>query len=388
MKGKISMRIAFDVQLFLKGEKTGIAWCADNLIKELLKDSSNEYLLNYFETSQARRKLNELDAYRKKGCLDNACKYFDDILYKMLWSILPISYSIFFGKHSQITQFFNYSIPPGVKGKKVTIIYDLAYKAIPETVRKKTRRWLELTVPKSCRRADKIITISEFSKSEIIKYLQVEEEKITVMPLGVNENLFHSGYKFAQIQSIKEKYKIEGQYFLYLGTLEPRKNIERIIDAYSCYVQRNHTIDVPHLVIAGRKGWMYDSIFDKVKHLKLEEKVIFTGYVLEEETPILMCGAKCFIFASLYEGFGMPVIEAMSCGTPVITSNTTSLDEVSGEAAMKVNPLNVIEITKAMEAFSDEGTRNEYRIKGFIHSSKYTWKAAASILTSVYHELQ
>jgi glycosyltransferase involved in cell wall biosynthesis len=382
------MRIAFDVQLFLKGEKTGIAWCADNLIKELSQDSKNEYQLNYFETIQARKKLSELDAYRRKGCMDNACKYFNDILYKILWSIVPISYSMFFGKQAQITQFFNYSIPPGVKGKKVTIIHDMAYKAIPDTVRKKTRKWLELTVPKSCDRADRIITVSEFSKSEIIKYLHIEEDKITVMPHGVNSNLFHSEYKLSQIQSVKEKYKIEGKYFLYLGTLEPRKNIERIIEAYSCFIERNQTMDVPSLVLAGRKGWMYDSIFEKVKQLELEDKVIFTGYVLEDEAPILMCGARCFIFASLYEGFGMPVIEAMSCGTPVITSNTTSLDEVGGKAAMKVNPLSVIEITKAMEAFSDESTLNEYRIKGFNHASKYTWKAAASILANVYHELQ
>lgn len=388
MKGKISMRIAFDVQLFLKGDKTGIAWCADNLIKELSRDNYNEYQLNYFETNQARGKLNELDAYRENGCIDNACKYFNDILYKLLWSLVPISYSMFFGKQAHITQFFNYSIPPGVKGKKVTIIYDMAYKAIPETVRKKTRRWLELTVSKSCKRADRIITISKFSKSEIIKYLHVEEDKIVIIPLGVNSSLFHSEYKFDQIQSVKNKYHIEGQYFLYLGTLEPRKNVERIVEAYSYFVERNYSIDVPYLVLAGRKGWLYDSIFEKVKKLNIEDKIIFTGYVLESETPILMCGAKCFIFPSLYEGFGMPVIEAMSCGTPVITSNTTSLDEVSGEAAIKVNPFNIIEITGAMEAVMEESTFDKYRIEGLKHARKYTWKEAASILANVYNELK
>ncbi|WP_395546973.1 MULTISPECIES: glycosyltransferase family 4 protein [unclassified Lacrimispora] len=381
------MRIAFDVQLFLKGDKTGIAWCADNLIKELSEDNNNEYQLNYFKTYQARGKLNELEVYRKNGCIDNACKYFNDALYKLLWNIVPISYSVFFGKQAQITQFFNYSIPPGVKGKKVTIIYDMAYKAIPQTVREKTRRWLELTVSKSCKRADRIITISEFSKSEIIKYLHIEENKIVVMPMGVNNNLFHSEYKSDQIQIVKEKYKIDGQYFLYLGTLEPRKNIERIIEAYSHFIKRNDKKDIPYLVLAGKKGWMYDSIFEKVKQLGIEDKIIFTGYVLEEEAPILMCGARCFIFPSLYEGFGMPVIEAMSCGTPVITSNTTSLDEVSGEAAIKVNPFNAHEITKAMEAFMEEDTIDQYRVKGLKHASKYTWKEAASILVNVYNVL-
>jgi glycosyltransferase involved in cell wall biosynthesis len=388
MKGRINMKIAFDVQLFLKGEKTGIAWCADNLIKELSKSNNNKYQLNYFETKQAKDKLNNLDVYRNNGCTDNACKFFNDVIYKLLWNIVPIGYSMFFGKNVDVTQFFNYAIPPGVKGKKITIIYDMAYKSVPETVCKKTRRWLELTVKGSCKRADRIITISEFSKSEIMKYLHILDEKIVVMPMGVNQNLFHSNYEADQIQLVKEKYKIKGQYFLYLGTLEPRKNIERIIEAYSIFIERNTSMAIPYLVLAGRKGWMYDTIFEKVKRLGIEDKVIFTGYVSEDEAPVLMCGAKCFIFPSLYEGFGMPVIEAMSCGTPVITSNTTSLDEVGGDAAIKVNPLNTIEITEAMEMLIlEENHLDKYRIKGLEHASKYTWKEAASILSNVYEEL-
>ncbi len=382
------MKIAFDVQLFLKGDKTGIAWCADNLIKEISKNTNNSYQLNYFETKRAREKLFLLDKYRTSGCIDNRCRYFNDVLYKLLWNIIPIRYSGFFGKKADITQFFNYSVPPGVNGKKVTIIYDMAYKSIPETVRKKTRIWLELTVKKSCKRADRIITISEFSKSEIIRYLKIPKEKIVVMPMGVDTDLFHSEYKNDQILSVKEKYEIKGDYFLYLGTLEPRKNIERIIEAYSNFIERNKTIEIPCLVLAGKKGWMYDSIFEKVKQLHIEDKVIFTGYVSESEAPILMSGARCFIFPSLYEGFGMPVIEAMSCGTPVITSNTTSLNEISGEAALKVNPLDSSEITKAIEKFMfEENTLNEYRLKGFDHVGKYTWREAASILTKVYEEL-
>ena len=382
------MKVAFDVQLFLKGEKTGIAWCADNLIKELSQIGDNEYELNYFKTNQAKEKLDELEVYRRNGCTENACNYFSDIYYKLLWNIIPISYSVFFGKKAQITQFFNYAVPPGVKGKKVTIIYDMAYKAIPETVRKKTRRWLELTVKKSCKRADRIITISEFSKSEIIKYLHIPENRVVVMPMGVNSELFHTNYAKEEVEILKEKYNINGQYFLYLGTLEPRKNIERIIEAYSCLVERKSKREIPSLVLAGKKGWMYNSIFEKVKQLGIENKVVFTGYVLENEVPILMHGANIFIFPSLYEGFGMPVIEAMSCGTPVITSNTTSLDEISGDAAIKVNPYNVDEITNAMEKLLvEEEVSNKYRVKGVEHASKYTWKEAAHILNQVYNEL-
>ena len=129
----------------------------------------------------------------------NPCKWFHPLIYKLIWPFFPIPYSLFFGNDRQITQFVNFVVPPGVKGKKVTIVHDMAYKAYPETVYYKTRRWLQLTLKGSCRRADAIITVSEFSKQEIVKYLGVKPEKITVMPNGVDLELYHPNYTEEQV---------------------------------------------------------------------------------------------------------------------------------------------------------------------------------------------
>lgn len=380
------MKIAFESQLFLKGKKTGIAWCADNIIKEISKMEENECVVNYFSLKYSETNLKEVERYQKYKVKLNPCKWFNDILYKLIWAFIPIPYSLFFNNKSDIVQFFNYAVPPGVKGKKVTMIPDMVFYAYPETMKYKSRVWLKLVLKKSCSRSDAIITVSEFSKSEIIKYMHIPEEKISVMPDGVDFNLFHSNYKEDEILKVKRKYNISGKYFLYLGTLEPRKNIERIIESYYNILLMRDSL--PKLVIAGGKGWMYDTIFDLVDKLKIKEKVIFTGYILQQEVPILMQGAMGFLFPSLYEGFGMPVVEAMACGTPVITSNSSSLVEVAGDAAILVNPYNIEEIINGMlQLIDNKNLVLDLIERGYNNAKKFTWENSAKILMQVYKKI-
>jgi glycosyltransferase involved in cell wall biosynthesis len=239
---------------------------------------------------------------------------------------------------------------------------------------------------RSCNRADTIITISQFSKSEIVKYLAVPKEKIVVMPCGVDFEFFRPDYSTEEIQTIKDKYSINSDYILYLGTLEPRKNIEKLIDAYQLLKSRNN--DIPKLVIAGRKGWQYNSIFQKVNEYRLINDIIFTGYLSEQDTPVLMKGAHAFVFPSIYEGFGMPPLEAMACGTPVITSNVASLPEVVGDAALLVNPFSVESIAEAIgKIIQDECLRTSLSQKGLIHASSFSWDRSAKIVLDVYNNL-
>lgn len=304
-----------------------------------------------------------------------------------IWPWLPLCYQLFFPTEREITQFFNFVVPPGVKGKTVTIVHDMAYMAYPQTVANKTRKWLQLTMKQSCKRADKIITVSEFSKQEIIKYLHIEASKITVMPNGVDHKFFYPR-SVQQINKVKEKFHIKQEYFLYLGTLEPRKNIERLIKAYSELLRKSYSSQIPQLVLAGGKGWMYESIFLIVQELKLEEKVVFTDYIENEEVPALMSGAKAFVFPSLYEGFGMPPLEAMACGTPVITSNVSALPEIGKDAAILINPYSIEEITQAMQRILEEKSLKEELVQAGIKKAKtYTWANAAEILIQVYQEL-
>lgn len=376
------MKVFIDGQLFLKGEKTGIAWFAHNVLCNLTIGSKYEYQLNCFTLGYKEKNRLMIDKYKDLGYEIKKVWWFHDVIYRIIWNFLPIPYCFFFGKKSQVSIFFNYIIPPGVFGKKIAIVHDMAYKAYPETVREKTRKFLELSLSRTCEQADKIITISQFSKSEIIHYLQISSDKIEVIPLGVDKNYYHSNYTKNDIEKIKKKYNINFEYFLYLGTIEPRKNIERLIIAYKDLYEQKH--EIPKLILVGKKGWLYDKIFSTVEQLKLQDMIVFLGYIDIEDMPKLIKGAIAFVFPSLYEGFGLPPLEAMACGTPVITSNVSSLPEVVGEAGLLVNPFDINSIKEAMMRIVVEpDLRNELRGAGFIQAEKFSWKKTAKRIEQI-----
>lgn len=370
------MKISIDAQLFLKGEKTGISWFAHNVLQNLTVDSNHTYQLNCFTLGYSRERLKLVEQYQSYGYAIKKVGVFHDVVYRILWNFIPIPYSTFFGKDSQVSLFFNYIIPPGVHGKKIAVVHDMAYRAYPETVRKRTRRFLELSLEKTCREADQIITISKFSKKEIMRYLSVDGKKIAVVPLGVDRHYYHPNYSEREVQRIKHKYGLDGSYFLYLGTIEPRKNVERLIRAYAAVNRRKK--DVPPLILAGKKGWLYEGIYRAVEELHLQDKVKFLGYVTIQDAPKLMKGALAFVFPSLYEGFGLPVLEAMACGTPVITSRAASLPEVAGEAGILVDPLDMEELACAMHRImEDAALRKQLGEKGVVQAQKFSWKRTA-----------
>lgn len=382
------MKIAFESQLLLKGNKTGIAWCADNLIRGMLESSDYECQLNYFSKGCEDEDLAAMEEYRTIGAVLKPCKLFKSVWYKLIWPFLPLQYYYFFGDNCQITQFFNYVIPPGVKGKKVTFIYDMVHQACRDTMRLKNRLWLDLTLKQSCKRADIILTISEFSKTEIMKYLKVPEKKIKVIYPGVNFKLFHNHYSKEQIEVVKKKYGVDGPYILYLGTIEPRKNVKRLIEAYEMLLGQADGNQMPKLVLAGGKGWLYDDIYRAAEKSALKDKVIFTGYVAEEDSPLLMVGAQFFCFPSVYEGFGMPPAEAMACGTPILSTNVASLPEVIGGAGILVDPYSVEEICAAMaKLIQDDNLREELSQCGLRRATQFDWNNSVEILTQIYQTL-
>ncbi|MEF2639472.1 MAG: glycosyltransferase family 1 protein [Lachnospiraceae bacterium] len=378
------MKVSFDAQLLLEAQKTGIGWMADRLLREMRRiDPKMDLQLNYFQlrdykngTPEAMKEYLDL-GFREKRAF---CSY---SLYKMLWNWIPYPYSSFFGKDSDISFFFNYYIPPGVKGKPVTVFHDMGYKAFPETVRKRTMMMLNANMEKACRRAEKIITVSQFTKDETNKYLGVDPDRMVVMHLGVNHEVFRPGCPKERIDAVRAKYHLPEEYLLYLGTLEPRKNIVRMINAYA--KAQAEEPSVPVLVLAGRKGWMYDEIFARVKELKLEEKIIFTGYIDADEPPVLLNGALAFLFPSLYEGFGIPPLEAMACGTPVLTANAASLPEVVGTAGILADPYSEDEIADGiLKLCRDRALREKLSKDGIERAAGFTWEKGAEILLDVF----
>ncbi len=376
------MKIVFDGQLLLSRDKTGIAWNAHNLILELVKYPDHEYSIQCFKN----RQIHSLDVYKEAGCTVECCNWSGYLLYKLLWAFIPVPRHMFFHTRADLTQFFNFVIPPGVAGKRITFIYDMAYKACPEAVSPKTRIWLEMGMRRTCMRANHIVTVSAFSKKEIVKYLNVPENKITVIPNAVDHTVYHTGYSKKQRNKVRKKYGIRAEYILYLGTIEPRKNLERLIGAYErlCLKRKQ----VPQLVLAGKKGWLCEGIYEKARKSACRNSILFTGYVSQKDSPLLMSGAKIFVFPSLYEGFGMPVLEAMACAAPVITSDRASLPEVVGEAGLLADPENEKELCGAMcRLLEDDAYRERLRMLGPERAKKYTWAKSAAMLMDVYHQV-
>jgi glycosyltransferase involved in cell wall biosynthesis len=175
------------------------------------------------------------------------------------------------------------------------------------------------------------------------------------------------------------------QFILSLGTIEPRKNLASLLEAYR--VLRNQGSDLG-LVIVGKKGWLYEGFFHRLRELGLENEVLFTGFVPDEDLPAICSAAELFVFPSLYEGFGLPVLEAMACGAPVITSNVSSLPEVAGNAALLVDPASVRELTEAMAAvLQDEELRTSLQSKGPKQAARFSWEKAARETLAVYQSV-
>lgn len=379
------MHISFDAVPLVADKKTGIGWCEAGQTTALARlHPEHTYSYNFFSRKDDHIKLERLEPFMEN--IKPQIAHFSGYIYRAASNFLPIPYKKFFGREAGITHFFNYIVPPGVHGKTVVTVHDMVYKAFPETVRARTKYMLDTGLKRSMKRADIIVTDSEFSRSEILKYFPKHEDKLRVVPCGVDMEKFHPCEDASLIEKAKKFLGIEGEYFVYLGTIEPRKNLERLIEAYHIVSQRDE--NAPKLVLAGGKGWLYDSIFARVKELKLEERVLFTQYVPSEFLAPLMCGAVAFVFPSIYEGFGMPPLEAMACGVPVLSSGAASLPEVTGDCAVECDPYSPESIAEGMtKLYTDEALRRELSEKGLERARSFTWERSAEILYSVYKEL-
>ena len=248
----------------------------------------------------------------------------------------------------------------------------------------------------SVKKARKIFTISKISKDDIIKVYGVPSEKVIVTYPGIKQ--FSMNSQFSNFKKIKDKYGISGDYILFVGTLQPRKNIVRLIEAFSHVILRakpegsreilrSAQNDIT-LIIVGKKGWLYEEILEAPKKYGIENSIKFLDFVPNEDLSVLYQNALCFVLPSLYEGFGLPVLEAMKYGCPVITSNVSSLPEAGGDAALYIDPLNVSDITaKIKMVFEDNKLRKEMIEKGKKQVAKFSWEKTAKETLKVLEEI-
>ncbi len=259
----------------------------------------------------------------------------------------------------------------------VVSIMDLSYIHFPNMFKTSDLYQLRSWTSYSVRNASRIVTISNASKNDIIKEYNVRREKIIVTYPGIKP-----ANKMRDLKIIKEKYNINNEYILFVGTLQPRKNIVRLIHAFS-------KLPSPiQLVIVGKKGWLYEEIVSAPKKYGVEKNVIFLEFVTDDELSALYSNAVCFVLPSLYEGFGLPVLEAMKYGCPVITSTVSSLPEAGGDAALYVDPENVADIVEKMKLLlENKNMRDDMIKKGYRHIRKFSWEKTAKKTLKVLQEI-
>lgn len=226
-----------------------------------------------------------------------------------------------------------------------------------------------------------------------MKYLHVPEEKIRVMYNGVDLKLYREDFTIDEVDTVKKKFGIDGKYLFYLGTIEPRKNLKRLIEAYGLILDDFHgdeekIKEFPDLILDGGKGWLSDEIYEAAEAENLHGKVRFIGYVTEEDSPVLMHGAEIFCFPSLYEGFGMPPVEALACGTPVFSANASCMPEVLKDHAVYADPLSVEDMAKKLGSMlEDEELLNKMQQSARAFAETYDWKYSAEVVKKIYREL-
>ena len=297
---------------------------------------------------------------------------------KKLWTRFALPVKLKFGPKIDLFFTLGHYGPRFSKIPYSITIFDLSYLHYPQMFNKndlyQLTNWSKYSILKS----KHIFTISNSSKEDIIKNYKIDRFKITVTYPGYDEKRFKPQAK-SQVQKINNRFKIKGEYIIFVGTLQPRKNIQRLLEAFSLLIQNTkYKIQNTQLVVVGKKGWLYDSIFAKVKQLKLEDKIVFTDYVAGDDLSVLIAGAKVYVLPSLWEGFGIPVIEAQACGVPVVASNVSSLPEIIGDSGILVDPQSVKSIANGIKkVLTDEKLRDDLIQKGFKNIKRFSWQTCA-----------
>lgn len=389
------MRIGIDIRLIGKN-RTGDEVYFFNLVKNLaeidrrgLTSTKNKYLLF---TDRDPQKDDDLKKEIEKLELENNFTIkFVSTENRFLWNLWLLPARL---RKDKIDIFHTQYIAPfwlPQKIKLVLTIHDISFNFFPQYIKKSDLFFLKTLIPRSIRRADKIITVSESEKKNIIDFYKIPQEKVDFTYNGVDFERFSQKYSDEEKQKINTKYEIlNTRYILYIGTLQPRKNIPALIEALKIFYEKNPDQKNIKLVLAGnRKAHNFDRRIDElIEKYNLNSQIIFPGWIDEGDKPILLQMASCFVFPSLYEGFGIPIIEAMAAGTPVVCSDIPVLREIAGDAALFCDPKNSQEFVENIsKILSDGNLRNNLIAKGKNISQEFTWQKTVNKTQEIYKSL-
>jgi len=277
-----------------------------------------------------------------------------------------------------------FSQPVLWRGPSVVSFMDLSFLRFPRAFNRANRLYLTTMARAAVRRADRLVAISEHTRQDLVRLLGADPARVAVTYCGVDPSF--RPLDADRVAAYRERQGLPDRFILYVGTLEPRKNVPRLLQAYA---RLRRAGNAPPLVLVGARGWRHTAIDAMLAHLDLRDHVRFLGYVPAPELPLCYNAAAVFVYPSLYEGFGLPPLEALACGTPVVTSSTSSLPEAVGDAALLVDPRDPAALAGALRAaLEDEPLRDRLRRAGFQQASRFTWRRTAEQTLAVYHGLQ
>ncbi|MDD2823523.1 MAG: glycosyltransferase family 1 protein [Candidatus Daviesbacteria bacterium] len=388
------MNIGFDASRAFNKNRTGTENYSYQLLYNLSKlDHTNNYYI--YIRPNADTTLKDWPSNFK----------FITIPYPRLWTQVGLAKQTFKDTDLDVLFVPSHTLPlvkrPGLK--TIVTVHDLGAEYLPKTHQLKQRAYLKLMTDYQLKSATHIIAVSKATKDDLIKKVKINPNKISVIYEGYDNKAFKP-LKNDEFSDVLKYYDIESNnYFLFVGTIQPRKNLAKLISAYAQFLRgvagagaprrvpaseartsdggkarQDPELTLPKLILAGGKGWLSDEIYELPKKLGIEDQVKFLGYVPDENLPALYNGAKGLLFPSLFEGFGLPILEAMACACPVLTSNISSMPEIAGEAAILVNPYLEEEIAQGIsKLFNDKNLSNKLETMGIAQSKKFSWEKCA-----------
>jgi glycosyltransferase involved in cell wall biosynthesis len=374
------MNIGIDASRLAVGKRTGTENYAYQVTRRLIEQRDRCFTL-YFNTPPSSLQLHGLQLHENVKIRA--------IPFRRLWTHVRLSMEM--SKHPPDALFIPaHVLPLYHPSRAVVTVHDLGFLYHPEAHTLSSRQYLDWSTRFSARNARLVIAVSQATATDLTRHYGIEPSKIRVIPHGYDRDQFKPVTDPDLIAYTRTKYNIEaGPYLFYVGTIQPRKNLVRLMEAFSLLL-KDPTFDYPakqqlQLVLAGKPGWMSEPIMRRAASIDVASQIKVVGYVSDNDLPALYSGAEAFMFPSLYEGFGLPALEAMACGVPVICSNAGSLPEVVGEAGMQHHPLDTQSITWHLRRLllSSE-LRREKVAKGFTQADKFSWeKCAAQTLSAI-----
>lgn len=371
------MLIGIDVRPLMHGRTSGVENYIRSLLKELfVQDADNRYVLFY---NSFRKRGDFLKGLEDGKRIQVVRTRFPNKLLHILWRFFSwpkIDRLIEKRMGKKIDIFFvpdPRPSPVSSSVRKVTTFHDLAFERYPQHFSWRSRLWFNVLKPgREIKTSHRLIAVSEFTKRELVDIYKVPEAKIIVIPESAPGALKPETDE-ARLAEVKKKYNLPDRFFLTFSTIEPRKNIESVVKAFALF-QKKYPLETYRLVLAGR----YDpKMFGKVFVEEGHPDLFITGFIDEADKPAVYSLARGLVFVSTYEGFGLPILEAMACGTPVIASSVASMPEVAGEAGILVQPYDIDQIAEAMCRLTGDELFIEYREKGLAHVKTFSWKKAA-----------